>query len=65
MMGMIPSEAGTVVPLSTAHPWGIPPNPLGMPFFADLGLPNARNNMELVSIFDATIGGGVFFCDVS
>lgn len=64
MMGMIPSEAGTVVPLSTAHPWHIPPNPLGMPFFADLGLPNARNNMELVSIFDAAIGGGVFFCDV-
>ncbi len=64
MMGAIPKEGGSVVPLSDENPWGLPPYPLGMDFIIDVGLPNARNNMEIASIFDQKRGGGVFFCDL-
>jgi hypothetical protein len=64
MMGAIPQEGGSVVPLSPAHRWGAPTISLGMPFILDVGLPNARNHMEVVSIFDCSMGGGVFFCDM-
>jgi hypothetical protein len=40
------------------------PITLGMDFDIDIGLPRARNNMEVASVFDGSEGGGVFFCDV-
>ena len=64
MMGAIPKEGGSVVPLSDENPWGLPPYPLGMDFIIDVGLLNARNNMEMACIFDQKRGGGVFFCDL-
>jgi Tachylectin/Domain of unknown function (DUF6259) len=64
MMGALPQEGGWVAPLSSAHPWGLPPRSLGMPLVVDIGLPIPRNHMELASIYDAATGGGVFFCDV-
>ncbi|SRR5579871_2960249 len=64
MMGMVPQEGGWVAPLSRANPWGAPCQQLGMKFFIDVGLPNSRNNMELASIYDRVLGGGIFFCDV-
>lgn len=57
MMGAVPQEAGSVLPLASG-------SILGMPFMIDAGLPFARNNMEVASIFDASQGGGVFFCDL-
>src|SRR5271169_1066497 len=59
MYGAVPTEAGYVVPLISPLK-----RPLGMPFEPATGLPWARNNMELASIFDNSVGGGVFFCDV-
>jgi hypothetical protein len=72
MMGAIPKEAGDVIPLQLLTE---PPNPaawpngqvLGMPFkpFIDIGLPNARNNMEVASVYyRSPPGGGIFFCDI-
>lgn len=75
MMGAIPQEGGWVAPLrppitsdrwswSPPNPLGTPAVPLGMKFMIDVGLPNARNHMEVASIFDRSTGGGVFFCDM-
>jgi hypothetical protein len=57
MMGAIPLEAGSVAPLSGG-------STLGMGFNIDIGLPEARNNMEVASLYDREGGGGVFFADV-
>ncbi len=73
MMGAIPQEGGWVAPLlpnitlgrwSPPNPLGTPVRPLGMKFLIDVGLPNARNHMEVASIFDRSTGGGIFFCDM-
>jgi hypothetical protein len=73
MMGAIPQEGGWVAPLlpnitlgrwSQPNSLGTPVRPLGMNFLIDVGLPNARNHMEVASIFDRSTGGGIFFCDM-
>ena len=61
MMGAVPQEAGSVVPMTEEVTLGMPFNP-GLA--RDVGLPTARNNMELASLYDNVDGGGVFFCDV-
>ena len=58
MWGAIPQEIGTVVPLSKTMP------PIGGRPQARIGLPTEMNSMEVVSVYDPTGGGGVFFADV-
>jgi hypothetical protein len=55
-MAAIPQEAGGVASYALR-----PPN-LGMQVNPKLGLPNAMNIMEVVSIYDPD-GGGIFICD--
>jgi Domain of unknown function (DUF6259) len=62
MMGTIPQEVGSVIPMTSDVI-------LGMPFGSSqlalsVGLPTSYNNMELASLYDPLQGGGVFFCDV-
>jgi len=58
MWASVPQEIGTVVPLAKLSP------SIGMTCNQRIGLPNAMNTMELVSIYDQRGGGGVFFADV-
>jgi hypothetical protein len=60
MMGMVPQEIGTVVPLLAVSPGA----PLGMPFNIGIGLPTSMNTMEVASIYDGAGGGGLFFASV-
>ncbi len=58
-MAAIPQEAGGVAS------YAVQPPQLGMPVDKTIGLPTAMNIMEVVSIYDADKGGGIFMCDAA
>jgi hypothetical protein len=71
-MGAVPQEIGSVKPLVSA-PYAAPiPDTkylhefkyLGVPLNRYVGLPTGMNTIEVASVYDGALGGGVFFADV-
>jgi hypothetical protein len=63
MWGALPQEIGSVGPLNDRNSFAAN-GKFGMTYKPNQGLPHAINSMELATVYNRTVGGGIFFASL-